>query len=428
MPLCEVCQRIDIRSLVLAYHEWVRNTSNEYTTSGDEHIFTSPNTQPHHASFEELRDAAIDGCEFCRLVWGCDDFEVETLPFLCSSPQWPRRWENGPVFLVVDSKFSSKLVLYVVVDPGHLRYVPRRLEICTLKGEEMPLEDKSLLNQLVQDETPQYLGSDVCLSVGTRWLEKCLHEHFECRAKQSLQRILPKRVLDVGESSTDPRLYLSSENEIGNWVALSYVWGGDSDFKLTERSMSDFQTGLPSSSFPSTLRDAVLVTRALGLKYLWIDALCILQDSERDWEIQASLMGDIYKNAILTIAATSTSCVSSGFLNKRETGWNCTLPWRHPDFGETAKSPIVVRHPRNDESRISRSLRAKRGWTFQEHLLSTRILLYSSRQMQWQCSQLAAKEASPDRQTFEYFQELFKSLKNLITETESQTVTIAQNP
>jgi hypothetical protein len=68
MPFCEVCQRIDIRSLDLAYRNseafLVRNTGNDYIDNDVEHLFITPNNQPHHGSSEDLRDAAMNGCEF----------------------------------------------------------------------------------------------------------------------------------------------------------------------------------------------------------------------------------------------------------------------------------------------------------------------------------------------------------------------------
>jgi hypothetical protein len=270
------------------------------------------------------------------------------------------------------------------------------------------------------------LGSDACLSIGARWLEQCLHEHPECRARQRLQAILPKHLLDVGDSIIHPHLYLSSENEIGNWVALSYVWGGNSDFKLTETSMSDLQKGLPLSTFPLTLRDAILVTRALGLQYLWIDALYILQDNVKDWEMEASLMGGIYKNAILMIAVTSANSVTSGFLDKREANWNCTLSWHIPGLRNTGKLPIVVRHFRRAGDSVPGSCWASRGWTFQEHLLSQRILLYTSGELQLQCYKQAAVENNAEEESRSHYQGLFKAFKDMIPEPTRRMVNITQ--
>lgn len=75
----------------------------------------------------------------------------------------------------------------------------------------------------------------------------------------------------------------------------SYCWGGDSEYKLIEDSFGDLQKNRPLSWFPDTLRDAILITRALGIKYLWIDALCIFQDSNHDWTTEASKMAEIYR-------------------------------------------------------------------------------------------------------------------------------------
>jgi hypothetical protein len=106
-------------------------------------------------------------------------------------------------------------------------------------------------------------------------------KHKTCRRLNREDKQLPTRVIDVGspEGNREPRLVVTN-GAFGSWVALSYCWGGESIFKLKASNIHDMLSGIPLENFPATLRDAVHITRRLGLRYLWIDALCILVSME----------------------------------------------------------------------------------------------------------------------------------------------------
>ncbi|RYO92653.1 hypothetical protein DL762_001556 [Monosporascus cannonballus] len=278
--------------------------------------------------------------------------------------------------------------------------------------------DTRLLARLARDERPSDLRSELCLSMGADWLNKCSREHAKCKANQNEQTLLPTRVIDVGSTLTQPRLYISGDGEAGKWVALSYCWGGDSGFTLNAASFSSLRSGLPLSDFPSTLRDAVLVTRALGVHYLWIDCLCIFQDDINNWAVEASRMSDVYSDVVVTIAATSAESVNDGFLDRREPHFNCPFPWRRHDHPGSVTDrphayPIFLRAPPEHSShrRRQQSLRwATRGWTFQEELLSKRLLYYMTGRMIWYCR--AGKATEPAEEP-EGDMSLFSTLKDL---------------
>ena len=143
------------------------------------------------------------------------------------------------------------------------------------------------------------------------------------------------------------------------------------------------------SWFPETLKDEILITRALGIKYLWIDALCIFQDSEDDSTREAAKMGNLYKFALITIAPTASSSVNTGTLGPQQTNLGVGLPWRIPesDLNTISKSVaagdkyldqtvfvICERALWVDAAKIPRSYWASRGWTMQEESLSSRVI------------------------------------------------------
>lgn len=257
----------------------------------------------------------------------------------------------------------------------------------------------------------------MCFSLATDWLDKCSREHVECK-KQNSPAPLPTRVIDVGDSQTEPHLHVTEEGEVGAWAALSYCWGGESGFILNASSFSRFRRQIPLSDFPLTLRDAILVTRRFGLRYLWIDSLCIFQDDDDDWAIEASRMSSVYSSAAVTIAATSAETVNSGFLDGRERYFNLKFPWRRYGHRDGSKHehrtyPVVFRGTLRAYMSLDRltDLRwGTRGWTLQEQLLPARVLFYSPGEMIWQCrtgTAIEPAEEVSDRIT------LFSQIKRL---------------
>ena len=143
--------------------------------------------------------------------------------------------------------------------------------------------------------------------------------------------------------------------------------------------------GVATSTLPQTIQDAIIVTRKLGLRYLWVDALCIIQDSASDRAAEITKMDRIYQNAQLTISAASAKTCQDGFLaspsggNGRSTSFT-SIPCACPN-GE--RGNVLLRDYQLYYSDLE-PLNG-RGWTLQERVLSSRILIYSSWQLQWQC-------------------------------------------
>lgn len=117
--------------------------------------------------------------------------------------------------------------------------------------------------------------------------EECVSSHPGCELPDLPP--LPSRVLDVGAAGDahDPFLYVPEDEsgQRGSYVALSYCWGEDSGAFVvtTSANIHERRAGIPLCSLPTTLREAVYITRRFNIRYLWIDALCIIQGSEEDW-------------------------------------------------------------------------------------------------------------------------------------------------
>lgn len=242
-------------------------------------------------------------------------------------------------------------------------------------------------------------GSKECLELARSWLQTCFRNHTSCFRNKEILSVLPTRVLHVGDSFMNPTLQLGA-NRVDRWVALGYSWGDNSDFELTEKSYSRMLHGVPVDEFPATIRDAIIITRALDIKYLWVDAICIFQDSSSDWEIEAPQMSKIYSNAALTIIAAASSSTKTGIFHQRLPEPSCRLPLENGtstrDILEDREDRSIQGTPEgiiyvrangdiNDTPDRGNCPWVTRGWTLQEDILSWRTLTYTSKQMIWRC-------------------------------------------
>jgi heterokaryon incompatibility protein (HET) len=126
--------------------------------------------------------------------------------------------------------------------------------------------------------------------------------------KDSWRSIFASKLLRLVETDT---------GKYGQYIALSYCWGSVSAYKTTVNTKNDHMSGINFDCLPRTIQDTIVLTRYLGLQYLWIDCLCIVQDDREDWERESYRMGSVYQNSYLTIAASRAKDCSEGFLGKR---------------------------------------------------------------------------------------------------------------
>ncbi|KAH8758768.1 heterokaryon incompatibility protein-domain-containing protein [Hyaloscypha sp. PMI_1271] len=152
-----------------------------------------------------------------------------------------------------------------------------------------------------------------------------------------------------------------------------------------------------ASSLPQTLRDAFRVTRQLGIRYLWVDALCIIQDDPNDWATEAAKMASTYENCLVSIAVELRSDCTAGFLRHtpEQQGFcvDCLIKISNRltsgirrravlKLVQIAKRGRAQSYPRNIEIFTPLS---ERGWTYQERYLSPRILHFIGAQIVWEC-------------------------------------------
>ena len=155
------------------------------------------------------------------------------------------------------------------------------------------------------------------LDLASQWLTNCLEPHGHiCNTNAAHQ--IPTRLIAVNE--TPIRLVkLGGTNTTPQYTTLSHSWGGLDFLKLTSDSLDSFMKEVPFDKLTKTFQDAINITQRLGIDYLWIDSLCIIQDSIEDWEAESFLMSSIYGGSTLNIAAASAVDGSKGCFHELPT-------------------------------------------------------------------------------------------------------------
>ncbi|TDZ34499.1 hypothetical protein C8035_v010584 [Colletotrichum spinosum] len=237
------------------------------------------------------------------------------------------------------------------------------------------------------------LGSAFNHNLARQWLSDCRLGHESCLSSQLHE--LPTRVINVGTWLDSPSVSLFLSRGLkADYVALSHCWGGAISPLLTTDTLEAFQSCMPMAALPANFRDAITITRNLGIRHLWIDSLCIQQDSKSDWEVESKKMGLVYRNSTVTISAMVSTGSKDGILKSGD-----PIATRHaaaslPVYGEggeglgKARQVTVYRMDPDEETLGALDLKCaltRRGWTLQEYMLSPRHILYGKDKIYWRC-------------------------------------------
>ncbi|KAK4161203.1 heterokaryon incompatibility protein-domain-containing protein [Cladorrhinum sp. PSN259] len=233
-----------------------------------------------------------------------------------------------------------------------------------------------------------------------KWLRDCDENHNYCHRRLGKENFWPKRVIYVGDPN---KLTLVEEQpQREEYLVLSHCWGPLEDqdkkrFCTTSENYGSRKLGFGYDELPKTFQDAVQVTRALQKQYLWIDALCIIQEGpDCDWDTEAKTMADIFACAYCTIAASSARGWGDGFLEPQSDP---------PDIGAqgTPTTPTCICDFDKD---VDEGNLMKRAWVLQERVLSRRTIHFSAAHIYCECGdgvlceQLTKLKPPPGKQYF----------------------------
>jgi hypothetical protein len=185
-------------------------------------------------------------------------------------------------------------------------------------------------------------------------------------------------------------LHVSAGDEVGEYAALSHCWGSGVFLATTTQNLDEHQKGLQLSQLPKTFRDAIYFVRKMGVQYLWVDSLCIVQDSKSDWDKESGAMSSVYGNALFSIAAAHASEPADGCFVTRNGRGN------RPCRTNIQFRGGLIMHARVDVDAAPSGPLYSRAWVYQEEAMSIRTIVFGARRVSWVCLSAAADENRPD--------------------------------
>ena len=231
-----------------------------------------------------------------------------------------------------------------------------------------------------------------------RLYSSCLLEHQTCAETHlapSSAPWLPTRLIDLSECRTTGMVSLVSGCDLSTrtiYMTLSHTWGAKPCLKLTTLTRNTLAAGLRIKALPLTFREACFVALELQCNHIWIDSLCIIQDSEADWLHESSLMASVYANSSLTIAASAAEDSHSGLFQRRDLGrFLASIDFRchcgSASYDATEQSAEAAGTAWYEKLPLHR-----RAWVHQELAISRRIAYFADVQIIWICLETVAGE------------------------------------
>lgn len=282
-----------------------------------------------------------------------------------------------------------------------------RFDVYYYKGTEQIGKNFVTNTYLVRhaEETVYGIGRESVLSPSTgsketqelisHWFTDCVLRHPKCGIRQEEQRY-PRRLLDV--SKQDFCILKTSEHiKNGPYVTMSHCWGKEKCLTLTAENMVEFEAGIETSSLPKNFQDAIRVTQLLGIRYIWIDCYCIVQNSHSGEHIAEKLldiaqMKRVYMNSILNIAASHASGPKHGCFVERDLSNKLPQSFiKYETDGHPGKDLFHVYNVLESQEyvrKLSSHHIFSRAWVLQERLLCPRIIHFGADQIYWECQEL----------------------------------------
>lgn len=215
------------------------------------------------------------------------------------------------------------------------------------------------------------------------WIDNCVTEHPRCLIHKDFN--MPRRLLDVScTPSRDVKLWRTNGERV-TYIALSYCWGGLKPPTTTKDSEDSRRLRIPLQDLPRTYQDVIFLAQSLRIDHVWIDALCIVQDDDEDWDRETSRMGSIFRNALLVAVAADATNMGAGFLHLRAPSvlWQPIASRRQP-LGQ-----ILIQDPENlpshQDEACYRSAITARAWTYQERVMACRCVVFRQNEIFWEC-------------------------------------------
>ncbi|GME51117.1 uncharacterized protein PC9H_000022 [Neofusicoccum parvum] len=318
----------------------------------------------HYASGYDLMVSASAGCQMCVIIWS--SLSIRQQEEFCKEDL------AGQLYWKIYGRRNSHRGWRLVFDVAGMEYGGGDLYL--------PIAFEDIQHPLTHDPGSDHTGSTASLEMVRDWLSTCVSSHPNCSSQSANSGWLPSRLVDVGCGSAPsaPRLCLRDEIPPASpYLTLSHCWGASLTSKLTLSTLAQFRRAIPASALPRTYADAIAVARFLGVRHLWIDSLCIVQDSARDWAAECSTMGRVYAGALcspLVLETTTTTTTKT----LRRARWSVGAAAGADELVPQANAPLHAR-----------------GWVLQERFLAARVVHFGRDRVFWECARGAAAEGEP---------------------------------
>jgi hypothetical protein len=344
----------------------------------------------HHNTSTALHASAESGCHLCALI----DASIIRLQGEL------REQYNGslvPLLKWYEQDRCSIVDIGIELGANEVKDVIRIHRHTNERNNDKEPKDPCRLRHggLIEDslETRAGWSTNTCSSASfvmlKSWLRQCIDDHETCR--WSLSGTKPTRVLDLQAfpASDYIRMVETHEVDMDVYATLSYRWSSETDFVLTTLNYEDYRSQVPQKSLPRTIREAVEICRSLGVRYLWVDALCVIQGDSKDFMHEVAQMGSIYANSVFTLEASDATDSQCTFSKSRHplreepyvfAGADDSVYWvfhaipRDPDCCNSQHFLTI------QEARVS-----SRGWVFQEQVMAPRTIHFASEEFLWNC-------------------------------------------
>lgn len=366
----------------------------------------------HHDLVYQVIIAARQGCGLCAMLMGIIYAEHNYIHIAALNVhQAKAKWDDGPhlQFLLRASRTNLEGPGKVVFDI-ELRKIaskPEPLDATVahtaihLSPTSMEPSIPSRLNSTTGAEAHDTINLDLPLSsidntkpplwtarlpVVKSWLRECVDSH-DCVLVSSS---LPTRLLSIKK---DP-IHIVNTSKLPidtKYCTLSHCWGPNPDltWQLKWSNLKSYETRIPSKALFKTFQDAIYIASSLGIEYLWIDSLCIIQQDAEDFQREATRMSTIYGNSYLNIVATSAANGSEGCFPSKP-----FLPFSKVEI-KVGGQYYQARPKHLYNYGLSNTPVSSRAWCFQERILAPRTLHFSKAQLFWDCNSKFEAECFP---------------------------------
>ncbi|KAG4427565.1 hypothetical protein IFR05_016952 [Cadophora sp. M221] len=367
-------------------------------------------SRQHHTTVWALKESA-SFCQICLLVWtqlspveqdhwhATDFATADPSPEIdgvergvyCSSSSSNQR---GPYNLQFRSAKVGGATLIGPLAVLYLKVIRDKEDITRWREEYKDQQS----NNLASGST----DSAKTLALVRSWLDRCVESH-ECHKGQFALPWSPSRLIEVKKVDGLLRAKLCDGyltpgwNRTVKYATLSHCWGTTMHTCLTSSNLYGFQSGIPIDQLSTTFLDAMNICLELDLPYIWIDSLCIIQDSKEDWEKECANMEKVYAQGYVNLAATHAKDGTGGCFTQRDPKLlRDSVVWNKPP-GENAKRRwLRITSPfDNWTMNVLHAPLNRRAWVLQERILSPRKIHFGKHMVYWECLSHVASEVSP---------------------------------